>query len=415
MKVAAVMAIQVDSVNKNASIKEVCKLIFGRGINGVPVVDGRKVIGFITEKDVISKLYPSVQEYMEDPINTADFEKMEGKAAEIFKLSVEEIMSKNPITVTPQTPLLRAQSIMSVNKIGRLPVVDEEGNLVGILSKSDIFRAVVGDRLPFESDEEYHDWLSKHYDLVVTWGKRLGFEVTDLSTLFKKEKVRKILDIGSGTGEHDISLASKGFEVIGIESSSLMYKSAHDKYIKLPKKVSSNLEFLNGHYTDILKDYVDFDAAIFMGNAFAHLKNWSEVLKVVSKSLKKKGAVVVFQLINYEKVFKVKKRFLDVNFNSSKLGVVQEHAFLEFYTPANKKGEPLTLTMVILDYDGKRWKSRSINSTTVAPLAVNEMKSLLGKYGFKKILFYGGMFWGPLFRDKFDPLKSDWLNVVATR
>ncbi len=415
MKVADVMSKQVDYVTKNTSVKDVCRLIFGRGINGVPVRDGKKVVGFITERDVVSKFYPSIQEYVEDPVNTADFEAMEEKVSEIFKMSAEKIMSRNPITVTPETPLLHAQSLMFVHKISRLPVVNDDGNLIGIISKGDIFKAVVRDKLPFESDEEYHDWLSKHYDLVVTWEKRLGFEVTDLNSLFKREKVKKVLDIGSGTGEHDISLAKKGFNVIGVESSSLMFKSAQGKWNNLPKGLSQKVEFLNGEYIDILKNYKDFQAAIFMGNAFAHLNDWEKVFSAVSNSLKPKGALAIFQIINFEKVFKIKKRFLDSNFAKSKTGVVQEHAFLEFYSPPTRKGGPLTLTMAILDFDGKKWRPRSINSAAIAPLGVKEMDKILRKYGFRKISFYGSVFWGPLFKDKFDPMQSDWLNVVARR
>ena len=58
MKVANVMSRQVDYVTKNTSVKDVCRLIFGRGINGVPVREGKKIVGFITERDVISKFYP---------------------------------------------------------------------------------------------------------------------------------------------------------------------------------------------------------------------------------------------------------------------------------------------------------------------------------------------------------------------
>lgn len=415
MKVADVMSRQVDYVTPNTSVKEVCQLIFGRGINGVPVREGKKIVGFITERDVLSKFYPSIQEYIEDPVNMADFEKMEEKASEIFHLPAKKIMSRHPVTVTPNTPLLRAQSMMFVHKVGRLPVVDEDENLIGILSKSDIFRSVVGDRLPFISDEEYHDWLSKHYDLVVTWEERLGFEVKDLNQLFKKEKVRNVLDIGSGTGEHDIALAQKGFHVVGIEGSSLMFKAAQEKLNNLPKGLTRNLGFVYGDYVDLLKNYKDFQAAIFMGNMLTHLEDWEKVFRAVSASLRSKGAVVVFQIINFEKVFKVKKRFLDSNFAKSKTGIVLEHAFLEFYNPSAKKGGPLTLTMVILDFDGKRWKPRSINSTAIVNVGVKEIGSLLKKHGFKKISIYGSVFWGPLFENKFDPLQSDWLNIVARR
>ena len=62
MKVSDVMSKQVDFVSTNTSVKDVCRLIFGRGINGVPVCKGKKVVGFVTERDILSKFYTSIQD-----------------------------------------------------------------------------------------------------------------------------------------------------------------------------------------------------------------------------------------------------------------------------------------------------------------------------------------------------------------
>ena len=52
-------------------------------------------------------------------------------------------MTKNPITVTPDTTLERAAILMFDNKIGGLPVVDKERNLAGILTEQDVFKALI--------------------------------------------------------------------------------------------------------------------------------------------------------------------------------------------------------------------------------------------------------------------------------
>lgn len=416
MKVADVMSKQVDFVTVDTKVKDVCRLIFGRGINGVPVCKGKKVIGFVTERDILSKFYPSMQEYMEDMVHAGDFVGMEEKISEIFALSAEDIMSKNPTTITSDTPLLEAQSIMMIRKVGRLPVVDKKGNLVGILSKGDIFAAVVGDRLPVSGEEEFHDWLSKHYDLVTGWEKRLGNEIPDLARLFKKEKVKKIVDIGFGTGEHEIELAKKGFDVVGIERSLLMQRTALLKISKLAISLQYKIKLIHGDYnTTLARLQGGFDAVIFMGNAYSHIEDYRDVTKSVSKALSKKRGLIVLQIINFEKLFTVKNRFLDLIFNSSKLGIMQEHAFLRFYDSPRERGRFATLNMAIFDSDGKKWKFRSINSTPIAILNKKEIKSLLERSGFGRISFYGGRFLGPLFKEEFEPLKSDWLNVVARR
>src|SRR3989344_768664 len=108
MKVADVMSKHVDSVLENTKVEKLCILIFGRGINGVPVCRHKKVVGFVTERDILSRFYPSIQEYVEDPFRSSDFEEMEKKVQDIFEMRADQVMSKNPATVTAETPLLRA-------------------------------------------------------------------------------------------------------------------------------------------------------------------------------------------------------------------------------------------------------------------------------------------------------------------
>ena len=108
-------------------------------------------------------------------------------------------------------------------------MVDKKDHLIGMITKGDIFRVSVGDRLPFTDEEGYHDWQAKHYDIITDWTKRLKNEIPDLVSVFKKNKVQDVIDIGYGTGEHDIALAREGFNVLGIESSRLMHREANDK------------------------------------------------------------------------------------------------------------------------------------------------------------------------------------------
>lgn len=416
MKVADIMRVDVDYVSTTDSIRDVARLIFGHGINGVPVVKDRKLVGFITERDILSRFYPTMQDYIDDPVHAGDFEAMEERVSEIFDIRAEEIMSRNPTAVIAETPLLRAQSTMFVHKIGRLPVVDKSGNLIGLISKGDIFRALVGDKLPLALDEEYHDWLSKHYDLVQDWGKRLGKELPELVELFRKEKVRSVLDVGCGTGEHSIALAKEGFQVLGLEGSNLMYQAAVSKQNTLPKAIAKNITFANGSYKHILgKQKQEFDAAIFMGNALPHIVNdYEDAIKAVANSLGKNG-VVVLQVINFFKVFNTRGRFLDINFAKSKMGINTELGFLEFYDPPRRKDDPLTLTMAVFSFNGKKWYPRDINSVSIAELDHEDIEKLLKKYGFSSVKKFGSLFNGPLFSESFDSREHDWLNIVARR
>ncbi len=147
MKVLNAMSKKVDYVTPETKVKEFSKLIFSHRINGVPVLKKKKVVGFITERDILAQFLPTIKEYMEDPVNEGKFEKMEKKISRIFDLSAEKIMSKKIITISPHVPLLEALSKMFINKKGRLPVVDGKGHMVGIITKRDIFKFLVGKKL----------------------------------------------------------------------------------------------------------------------------------------------------------------------------------------------------------------------------------------------------------------------------
>ena len=147
MKVKNAMSTKIDYTTPKAKLKDVSKLIFNHHINGLPVLKGKKLVGVITERDILNQFYPSMKEYMEDIVNEANFEKMEKKVNAIFAMTADKIMSKKLVTVTPETPLLEALSLMSVSMVGRLPVVDKKKRLVGIISKGDIFKYLVGNRI----------------------------------------------------------------------------------------------------------------------------------------------------------------------------------------------------------------------------------------------------------------------------
>jgi len=421
MKVADVMSRYVDSVSENTKVEELCVLIFGRGINGVPICRNKKVVGFVTERDILAKFYPTMKEYVDDPVHSSDFEGMEGEIKSIFELKANQIMSKNPTTVTPETPLLRAHSLMSIGKIGRLPVVDRKGNLVGIISKGDIFRALVGNKLLFLEDEDYTDWLSKTYYATVDVGGRLKQEIPDLLQIFAENKVKRILDVGCGTGDHVIDLAKRGFEAVGIDRSGAMINEANKRKKSISEEARGMGKFMETSLEKITPKFKKqpFDAVLFMGNTISHNPNgYKETIENASSVLKDKG-IMIFQITNFEKALKTQKRLLSFNFAKIKDEPNREYAFLEFYDEPNKQEKTILKTFAILASSGTRWKSSGVRNSLMAYVTKENLKETLSKNGFTKIEFYGSSFdgrtWDYLFRKPFDLLKSDWLNVIAKR
>ncbi|MBI4089532.1 MAG: CBS domain-containing protein [Candidatus Levybacteria bacterium] len=418
MKVSDVMSRHVEFVTSDTKVLDVARIIFGRRINGLPVCKGKKVVGFITETDILSKLHPTMQEFAEDPLSSVNFESMEGKVREVLELTAKDITSKTPTVVNANDPLLKADSIMRVKDVGRLPVVDDRENLVGIISMGDIFKSIVGKKMPYLESEEYHDWISRHFDMAMGWESRLTAEIPPLVDLFKKNNVKKILDIGCGTGGHAIELAKNGFEVVGLENSQLMFKVAQDKWSKLAKSLKKKVKFLKGDYIDLLSNiHNHYEAAIFMGSALSHIPyKYMQVLDKLESILSKKNACIVLQLSNHEKAIDYNNGLRRFTVKQSRLSPEWKHAYLWFYDSSyDTKGDPLMLNAAIFDFDGSVWTIRGINRVATIPFSIKDLQSIFNRFNFPKVSFYGSEGFKPLFVDKFKPDKSEWLNVVARR
>lgn len=421
MKVADAMSRRVESVSEGTSVEKLSLLIFGHGINGVPVCRNKKIVGFVTERDILAKFYPTVSEYVEDPFGSSDFEGMEVKVKHIFEMRADQIMNKNLTTVTPDTPLLRAQSLMFIEKIGRLPVVDDQGNLIGIISKGDIFRALVGDKLLFSEDQDYTDWLSKTYYAAVDIENRLKHEIPDLLKVFSENKVKKILDVGCGTGDHVIDLAKRGFDIVGIDRSRVMISDANKRKKGMPETAKKRGKFIEGDVEKILPKFrkEPFDAVLFLGNTISHNpRKYKDVLRNAVNLLTNKG-IMIFQVTNFKKVLKTQKRLLSFNFARIKDEPSKEYGFLEFYDEPNEREMTILKTFAVLVSSGGRWKCSGVRNSLMAYVTKEGLRETLIRNGFTKVEFYGSSFdgrhWDYLFRKPFEELQSDWLVAIAKR
>ena len=142
MRVDEVMTRTVRTARPETRLEEVAAVICLNRISGLPVVvDDDRLAGFIAERDILHYLFPTLEDLMENSA-IRDFEQMEQRYGATLGLTVADVMHKGVVSVTPDTPLLRAVSVMVRHKFRRIPVADGDGRLVGIISIGDIHKAL---------------------------------------------------------------------------------------------------------------------------------------------------------------------------------------------------------------------------------------------------------------------------------
>ncbi|MCB0006456.1 MAG: CBS domain-containing protein [Anaerolineales bacterium] len=146
-KVSEWMSRDVITVQPNTTLPEAHAIMRNLGIRRLPIVDTQeRLVGIITLGDIRGA--------EASPATTLSIWELNYLIA---KLKVKEIMTKDPLTVRPDTTIGEAAMMMHENKVGGLPVIDEMGKLIGIITESDIFEMVV-----------LHEWRSRDQELAST-------------------------------------------------------------------------------------------------------------------------------------------------------------------------------------------------------------------------------------------------------
>ncbi|MBS1115083.1 MAG: domain containing protein [Nitrospirae bacterium] len=125
------MTRKVITVSPEDSIAEASKLTKEKGIKHLPVVHGEKLKGILSDRDI--------KEYVPTKATSLDVYELHYLLA---KTKVKEVMKTKVYTTTPDTPIEEAAMLMRDQKIGCLPVI-ENNRVVGIISDKDIFKVLV--------------------------------------------------------------------------------------------------------------------------------------------------------------------------------------------------------------------------------------------------------------------------------
>lgn len=131
------------SVNQSARAGGVMKLLLSARFNGVPVVDeGERPVGIITQGDLISRGGMPLRLGL---LSRMGSEEIEALARAMDERTAVEVMSSPPAVILENRPVTEAVTLMLERSLKRLPVVDADGKLAGVLSRLDIFRTISHD------------------------------------------------------------------------------------------------------------------------------------------------------------------------------------------------------------------------------------------------------------------------------
>lgn len=136
------MHTDVHTIDPDATLKEALATMVEEKTNSLIVLEGDELVGMLSSWDLIARLVPS---YLETDQQLAAFESGEvfcRRAHAVEEVFVREMMSAEVHTVTATETLIVAASLLVQYKIRHLPVVDEQGRLIGLLNRTDLKRAM---------------------------------------------------------------------------------------------------------------------------------------------------------------------------------------------------------------------------------------------------------------------------------
>ncbi|NPV50648.1 MAG: methyltransferase domain-containing protein [Candidatus Methanofastidiosum sp.] len=221
--------------------------------------------------------------------------------------------------------------------------------------------------------EELFENYAQTYETEVFTKGTIG-EIDFIEKEIKKDKSKKILDIGCGTGRHSIELAKRGHNVTGIDLSECMLEMAKQK----AKVAKVKVEFIKAD-ARYLKFEKEFDLALILCEGGFSLMETDEmnymILQSASRSLKDNGKLILTTLNGLFPLYHSVKDFINSN---SVDGKSQDNTF-DLMTFRDKS------IIEITDDDGNTKKIKA-NERYYVP---SEMMWLLKSLGFKKVDIYG--------------------------
>jgi CBS domain-containing protein len=138
---AAIMKTDVITINPDNTLEEALDILSSAPFSGLPVVDETgRIVGMLSKTDIISGVLKDADRSPSEMIGGMIYRFLRGKVdpTRLEDVCVSEVMTRRLHTAKPSTTVHEVAELMTRYEINRVPVVDEDKKLVGIISRSDL-------------------------------------------------------------------------------------------------------------------------------------------------------------------------------------------------------------------------------------------------------------------------------------
>ena len=148
VRVEEIMTHEVATVTPDASLAEIVEKLMDKVYSALPVVDaGGRLTGIVSDTDLLERGDMEVSISLKRATDPELARSLINRLRQSGR-KLSDVMTPNPITIRPEAPLAEAARLMAQKNVKRLPVVDDQKQLVGMLGRFDILKTLAAVRLP---------------------------------------------------------------------------------------------------------------------------------------------------------------------------------------------------------------------------------------------------------------------------
>lgn len=251
-----------------------------------------------------------------------------------------------------------------------------------------------------------YEALAEDYDRFVNWSNRLEFELPFLEAQLRQFGAQRLLDVATGTGQHVIALAQRGYPAWGADASPAMIQRAAENAAAAGVQGDFRVAGF-GALASAFTEQLPFDALFCLGNSLPHVQDLADLQRALAdfQACLRPGGLLLLQNRNFDAVLAQRQRWMEPQ--SYQEGG-KTWIFMRFYDFEPDGMIKFNIVTMIREANGSL--QQRTTSTRLFPLRQAELTIALEKAGFESIEAYGG-----LDGSAFDITRSANLVITARR